>query len=595
MRNNSFKLSSLLAMVLCFGLVGCGGNTSTSNVKQSTNTPTSSSVKESTNTQTSSSSKTSVITSSSVKEKEFTSKVDAKLVEGEDYIDHNATFFDDEYQYDDTLWYVNDLDDVPLPDPQVFAEDGVYYITGTSDATQCKQVEIYYTTDFVEFFKESKAYRPASGGWEADNPLIYAPEIYCFDGNYYLYYSAVSRYDGIRHNSVVVADNPLGPYEAIVNDEVDGFNEPLFAHAGRTALDSSIFVDDDGSMYMYYSEVLDGQVLAGVELNSPYQADWDTYKVLGKAGYIDSDFNKEDAGKLYWEMYHGGPILEAPYMLKSPNGQYYLTYSANGCWNKAYTVCYAVSDDPLGTFVKPYEDGGFWTNILFGYSGDNDAAGTVYNQWSGFASGTGHHSFFNIGDQIMIGYHAHKNRNSNSGFTPRYFGMDYLYFDEEGVPFCNGPTYSLQPLPEDISGYKNIAENAKVRSQNVDNADAVNDNYIVDNYNIDTTPEVTLNGGYSYIELTFDKEYSVGGIAIYNSAFYDKRIEDVVYVDFGNGNAVKYPEICYEKHLNYEYEFVFAGSGITLEFPENIKAKSVTLCFNVENPAAINEIKVLGK
>ena len=32
---------------------------------------------------------------------------------------------------------------------------------------------------------------------------------------------------------------------------------------------------------------------------------------------------------------------------------------------------------------------------------------------------------------------------------------------------------------------------------------------MIDNYNIDTTPEVTLNGGYSYIELTFDKEYTI--------------------------------------------------------------------------------------
>ena len=46
-------------------------------------------------------------------------------------------------------------------------------------------------------------------------------------------------------------------------------------------------------------------------------------------------------------------------MLKH-NGKYYMTYSANGCWNKYYNVCYAISDSPLSGFVKPYEEGKIW-------------------------------------------------------------------------------------------------------------------------------------------------------------------------------------------------------------------------------------------
>ena len=297
-------------------------------------------------------------------------------------------------------------------------------------------------------------------------------------------------------------------------------------------------------------------------------------------------------------MYKYYTIAEAPYMIKS-NGKYYLTYSVNGCWNKYYSVCYAVSDSPLGDFVKPYTKNQAWTNLLLGYSGTGVDTSKVYNQWKGYASGTGHHCFFNIGDQTMIGYHAHQNRdwNSETGYTARYFAIDYLHFDKDGVPFCNGPTYSLQPLPEAISGYRNIAEGAKVRSENVTNDSAINDNYVVDTYNLsqEDGKEVTLGNGYSYIELTFDKEYIIGGIAIYNSAYYDKAVYDVAYVDFKNGNAVKDLEFLSDKFINDETKFIIPNSAFTVEFYTEFKSNKVVVCFNLPEGGQINEIKVLGK
>lgn len=556
-----FKFSKVSAIaLLCIGLFGCKGGVSSSS------------------------------SSSVVKESSFTNKIVASLEEGVDYIDHANTYDGESFTYDESMWYINNLDKVPLPDPQVFEEEGIYYIVGTSDRSGCRVVDCYYTTDFVNFEAVPGIFNPKSyNGWENSNPLVYAPEMYCFDGVYYLYYSAMDSKNR-RHNSVVKADNPLGPYEPIVTDTVDGLKEPLFKE-NTTVLDSTIFVDDDGSMYMYYSGVRDGQYIAGVKLNSPYEADYSTQRDLVFAGAL-STTNTEL--KLEWERYRGGPIVEAPYMIKS-NGKYYLTYSANGCWNKYYNVCYAVSDSPLGDFEKPYEEGKLWTNLIMGYSGTNDEESLVYNQWSGFASGTGHHCFFNIGDQVMIGYHAHQNRDNNLGFVPRYFAMEPLYFDEEGVPYCNGPTYSLQPLPEAMSGYRNIALDATVRSQNVTNELAINDNYNVDCYNLETGDrEVKLGKGYSYIELTFDKEYEIGGIAIYNSAYYEKAALDINYIDFMNGNAIEYPEFCYG-YMNYEYEFIHPNSAFTYEFKKEVRSNKVVVCIKADEELQLNEIVVLGK
>lgn len=530
---------------------------------------------------------------------DFNENVVSNLVDGVDYIDHNSTYDGDTLSYKDSMWYVNELNDVPLPDPQIYVENGIYYIVGTSDRDG-KVIDCYSTLDFVTYEKHLGIYEPADfNGWEASDASIFAPEMYCFDGIYYLYYSAKDK-SGIRRNSVVVADNPVGPYEPLVNSEVNGLDNPLFLDKNQNndVLDTSIFVDDDNRMYMYYS-VADahGQHIVGVELISPYEADWSTYVKVVEAGALNS--SNSILKPLTWEMFRQGlPIVEAPFMIKS-KGKYYLTYSVNGCWNKYYNVCYTVSDSPLGVFTKPFTSGEIWTNLLLGYPGTKISDSTIYQQWSGFASGTGHHCFFNVGDQVMIGYHAHQNRdwNNEAKYTKRYFAFDYLHFDKNGVPFTNGPSYSIQPLPEGISGYKNIASKAKVNTKNVTNGSFANDNYIVDCYNLkgEEEKEVVLGSGYSFIELVFDKEYEIGGFAIYNSAYYDKALVEIEYVDFGNGNAVKYPQFCWDMYVNDDKSFIYPNSAITVEFVNSFKAKKVIVCVKTEDVACLNEIVILGK
>lgn len=526
----------------------------------------------------------------------YPESVSSNLEEGVDYIDHTSTYDGSNLTYDDTMWYVNNLKDVPLPDPHVFVEDGVYYIVGTSDRDG-DVIDCYSTEDFVQYTKHFGVYDPARyDGWEAADAAIYAPELYCFDGVYYMYYSAKDD-SGIRRNSVVVADNPLGPYKPLQNDKVDGLTQPLFLDKNKNfdVLDITVFVDDDDQMYMYYSVACnENQHIVGVKLNSPYEADWSTYVKLVEPGALNS--TNSVLKPLLWEMYRDGlPIVEAPYIIKSGD-QYYLTYSVNGCWNKYYNVCYAVSDAPLGNFTKPYTTDGLWTNLLLGYPGTKMSASEVYKQWSGFASGTGHHCFFRVGDQYMIGYHAHQNRNNDSGYTRRYFAFDYLHFDKDGVPFCNGPTYSVQPLPEDISGYRNIAPLAQVESQNVTNPNAINDNYIVDCYNLagESEKEVSFGTGYAFIELRFDQTYNVGGIAIYNSAYYDKMLTEIEYIDFGNGNVVQYSQYCVDEYTKDDPEFVYPGSAFTIEFPNTISADHVVICVKTEQAAALNEIVILA-
>ena len=544
----------------------------------------------------------SYIESSSEEEtvKPFEKMVPTNMEEDRDFVRHELDA-SNKWNYDETMWYVNNLDKVPLPDPQVYEEDGVYYIVGTDDSSSCRYIPCYYTTDFVTYNK-ANIYNPGSfsGSWEKkNNPTIYAPEMYKVGYKYYLYYSAIEDSSGHRRNSVVWSDDPLGPYEPIVTDEVDGLHNPLFKNDENSAvLDSSLFMDDDGEFYMYYSWSGNGQSVWGVKLTSPYQADWSTRKLIINPGTLN---NESEEKVLEWEYAYRdgyGPIAEGPFMLKS-KGKYYMTYSVNGCWNKYYDVCYAVSDSPLGLFEKPYEEGQYYSNLLLGVPCSNNEGDEIFDKWSGFASGTGHHCFFKIGPQIMIGYHAHKNRNynsSSSGFVARYFAMDPVYFLKDGTPFVNGPSWSPQPLPVPMSRYQNIAPIATLRTENITNEKAINDRYVVDCYNLpqEQGKEVELGKGYSYIELNFDREWTIGGLVINNSANYEKMTYDLNYVQFSNGDAFKYssfPNGC----INYEKEFVFPCGAFTYQFDKEIKASSVIISFNSVEPLAINEIQVLAK
>ena len=521
------------------------------------------------------------------------------MIENEDYIDLTSKYDGKGFDYNESIWYVNDLSDVPLPDPHVYVEDGTYYIVGTSDRN-IDVVDCYVTTDFVTYTPHYAIYNPSLyNGWESSKPEIYAPEIYCFDGTYYMYYSAMDEVGkGTRRCSVVVADNPLGPYKPLVNDEVDGLNNPLFQNnevCPTRCLDTTVFRDDDGKMYMYFVTRDPAQHIAGMELISPYQADWSTYKTLVVPGTLDSE---SEELVLEWELYRDSKlkIAEAPFMIKS-NGKYYMTYSVNGCWNKYYNVCYAVSESPLGNFKKPYEEGKLWTNLLMGYPGTNDHESLLFKQWSGFASGTGHHCFFYAGDELMIGYHAHQNRDWDSeNFTPRYFAFDRVHFDEQGVPYINGPTYSIVDLPTSISGVGNIVEGAKVVGNNVQNIENVNDNYIVDVYNLDSKDnEVHLGAGESYIDIEFDKLYEIHAILVYNSAYYDDYVTEIEYIDFGNGNIIYYPQFCEDFYVNHDTQFVYPNSSFNIEILKYFKAEKVRIGFNLPEGGSINEIVILGK
>ena len=75
-------------------------------------------------------------------DKPFEKMVSTNLAEGTDYVRHDVDS-NNKWNVDETMWYINNLDKVPLPDPQVFEEDGTYYIVGTDDSSSCRYIPCY--------------------------------------------------------------------------------------------------------------------------------------------------------------------------------------------------------------------------------------------------------------------------------------------------------------------------------------------------------------------------------------------------------------------------------------------------------------------
>jgi len=114
-------------------------------------------------------------------------------------------------------------------------------------------------------------------------------------------------------------------------------------------------------------------------------------------------------------------------------------------------------------------------------------------------------------------------------------------------------------------------------------------------YNLESPEqEVVLKGKKASIELTFEKKYEIGGIAIYNSAYYEKALYNIDYIDFGNGNVIRNVEFPFN-YINYRKKFIYPVRAFTYELVKEIKTNKVTLAFTITDSANINEIVVLGK
>ncbi len=256
---------------------------------------------------------------------------------------------------------------LPIADPSILYYDGTYYAYGTSSDAG---FEAYYTED--ENLKQWKRHprlilaRNDSYG----DRWFWAPEVYYNSANktFYLYYSAE------EHICVATGPSPLGPFTQTVK-------EPM---RSEKSIDSSLFIDDDGTPYLFFVRFTDGNVIWAAELED----DLMTIK--------EETLTRCITASLPWETVQA-KVAEGPSVLRRGD-TYYMLYSANHYENVNYGVGYATAASPLGPWTK--SDG----NPIF----QKPKAGLV---------GTGHGApFVDAEGKLRYVFHAHS---STTAIHPR--------------------------------------------------------------------------------------------------------------------------------------------------------------------------------
>ncbi|WP_156224246.1 family 43 glycosylhydrolase [Pseudactinotalea suaedae] len=224
-------------------------------------------------------------------------------------------------------------------DPAVLrGKDGWWYAYATSDPLvtggEFGLMHMARTQDFAEWeylgtvFDEDT--RPA---WAAEGSFFWAPDVRYIDGEYRLYYTvtdSAAKPGGDPGIGMATAPTPAGPWTDVGHPVLESRAIPDSGEppAYQGLIDPSVFVDDDGSIYLYVGGFSGGPHVTLLD-ETGHHAVGDLQQVAVSDRY------------------------EGSYVLRKGD-HYYLMLSAAGCCSavaSGYSVFVGRSESPYGPFL----------------------------------------------------------------------------------------------------------------------------------------------------------------------------------------------------------------------------------------------------
>ena len=269
-----------------------------------------------------------------------------------------------------------------FPDPHIVLHDGEFIAYATNAginlpmATSRDLVNWSFVMDPANPRNRLDG-MPVLAPWAREG-FTWAPEVMKVGEKWILYYTARNRRRDIQCLGVAVADNPKGPFR-------DASAEPFVCQyeEGGT-IDANPFRDADGKLYVYYKN--DGNAVRKTSYVWGQRLSDDGLSAVGEPVSLIRDDKKWEWG-----------LVEAPAMVRSPQGGYQLFYSAAYYgWDpnerlSRYATGYAVCQTPLG----PCED-----------APENPILHSFNDRQAGCLSGPGHPSIFQVGQRHFMAFHA---------------------------------------------------------------------------------------------------------------------------------------------------------------------------------------------
>lgn len=244
-------------------------------------------------------------------------------------------------------------------------------------------IEVYTSDDLKHWTHRGLALDKADS--YADR-WFWAPEIYHVGDRYLMYYSAD------EHICVAEAQSPLGPFR-------QKEQAPMFTR--EKAIDNSLFIDTDGTPYLYFDRFNDGLNIWVAELDD----DLMTIKENTLRQCIKQSQKWEFEG-----------VNEGSFVTKHGD-TYYMTYSGNGYTCPEYGIGVATASSPLGPWTK-YE-----SNPIFQFP---------QNREYGRLEGVGHSAMFHDKDgNLRIVFHAHRKPGE---VHPREMYISTVSFSDDSAP-----------------------------------------------------------------------------------------------------------------------------------------------------------------
>lgn len=285
-------------------------------------------------------------------------------------------------------------------DPWIIRHGGQYYYTQTMG----NRVVLWKNPRVSDIASgmSAEVFRPVAGQPYSAN--VWAPELHRLDDKWYLYITGGSGPDETQRTWVL---------ENIAADPLTGswtMKGRIFAtDANFWAIDGTI-LDYGVSRYFLWSGRPDGS----------RQDQWIYIAKMLNPWTIDGPSAVLTKPELAWER-AGGPVNEAPQILKNKDGRVFMVYSASGCW----TDDYALGMLTLKANGNPMIPGDW----------EKSAKPVFSKNPAGNAFGPGHNAFFQSpdGSEDWLIYHANNNSGEGCG-ERRNVRIQPFSWNGSGIP-----------------------------------------------------------------------------------------------------------------------------------------------------------------
>jgi GH43 family beta-xylosidase len=223
--------------------------------------------------------------------------------------------------------FVNPVYPYSFPDPFVLKFRGEYFAYCTGDAEDGNIFRILHSPNLVNWTYVGSAMEPLG----SRPPFYWAPEVVYDNGKFYCYYSAGNEI--LMEIRVAVSERPDGGFvDAGVRLTKEEF-----------AIDAHIFIDDDGTRYLFYATDFLEYSHIGTGTVVDKMIDWKTLSgdprpvTRAKYDWQVYDPARKEKGGVRWH------TVEGPTVLKR-KGKYYEMFSGGNWQNMSYGVSFAVAD-----------------------------------------------------------------------------------------------------------------------------------------------------------------------------------------------------------------------------------------------------------